>query len=142
MKTAELGSLVKIQYFIRLADGSNAESHKSYKPLSFKIGSAKVFKKLEEGVIGMQVGEKRRIPVRADEGYGMYQKELVLRLEKKVFPADIKLVPGRTVQYQNRDGERVNFIVNEVTDKTVTVDGNHPLAGLNLVYELEMLEIL
>jgi peptidylprolyl isomerase len=142
MKAAELGSLVKIQYIISLAEGSNAESEKSSKPLSFTIGSAKVFKKLEEGVIGMQVGEKRRIPVAADEGYGTYKKELVLRLEKKVFPEDIKLIPGRTVQYQNRDGERVNFIVNEVTDKTVTVDGNHPLAGLDLVYEVELLEVV
>lgn len=98
-------------------------------------------RKLEEGVVGMRVGEVRRIAVSAGESYGPYKKELVLRLDRSVFPADIKLVVGRTVQYQNRDGERVNLIVNEVTEKTVTVDGNHPLAGLDLVYEVELLEI-
>jgi peptidylprolyl isomerase len=141
MKIAEMGSLVKISYLISLEDGSKIEQERLKKPLSFKIGSGKIFKKLEEGVIGMQVAEKRRILISADEGYGQYKKDLVLRLERKVFPEDIKLQPGRTVQYQNRDGERVNFIVNEVTDKTVTVDGNHPLAGIDLAYEVELLEV-
>ncbi len=141
MNVAEKGSSVKIQYLIHLENGSKIEQEKTGKQLSFKIGSGKVLQKLEEGVVGMQVHEKRRIPVSAENGYGKYQKELVLRLDRNVFPGDIKLIPGRTVQYQNRDGERVNFIVNEVTEKTVTVDGNHPLAGLDLVYEVELLEI-
>ncbi len=141
MKIAATGSLVKIHYRISLEDGSKVEQEKTGRPLSFKIGSGKVFAKLEEGVIGMQANEKRRIPVAAQDAYGKYKKELVLRLDRKVFPEDIKLIPGRTVQYQNRDGERVNFIVNDVTDKTVTVDGNHPLAGLDLVYEVLLLEI-
>jgi peptidylprolyl isomerase len=141
MKAAEKGSSVKIRYLICLEDGSKVEQEKTGRPISFKIGSGKIFKKLEEGVIGMQVGEKRDIQIPAEEGYGNYKKDLVLRLDRKVFPQDIKLIPGRTVQYQNRDGERVNFIVNEVTDSTVTVDGNHPLAGLDLLYEIELLEI-
>ena len=58
-----------------------------------------------------------------------------------MFPPDLRLEVGRTVQYQNRDGERVNLVVNEVTEKTVTVDGNHPLAGLDLLYEVELLSI-
>ena len=141
MKVAENGNSVKIQYLIHLEDGSKVGQEKTARPLSFKIGSGKVLQRLEKGVVGMGVSEKRRIVITADEGYGRYKKELVLRLDRQVFPEDIKLIPGRTVQYQNRDGERVNFIVNEVTDKTVTVDGNHPLAGLDLVYEVELLEI-
>lgn len=141
MNVAKKGSSVKIHYLIGLEDGSKVEQEKTNKPLSFTIGSGKVFQKLEEGVIGMQMNERRKIVITAADGYGKYNKELVLRLDRKVVPEDIKLVPGRTVQYQNRDGERVNFIVNEVSDKTVTVDGNHPLAGLDLVYEVELLEI-
>jgi peptidylprolyl isomerase len=141
MKVAELGDSVKIRYHISLEDGSRVEQERTRKPLSFKIGSGNVLKKLEESIIGMHVTEKRRILIPVDEGYGKYKKELVLRLDRKVFPEDIKLVPGRTVQYQNRDGERINFVVNEVIDQTVTVDGNHPLAGLDLVYEVEVLEI-
>jgi peptidylprolyl isomerase len=141
MKVAEMGSSVKIHYRVGLEDGSKVEQEKTGRPLSFKIGAGKVFAKLEEGIVGMQVEERRRIPVAAEDAYGKYKKELVLRLDRKVFPEDIKLIPGRTVQYQNRDGERVNFMVNEVIDKTVTVDGNHPLAGLDLVYEVLLLEI-
>lgn len=141
MKTVAYGSSVKIQYSISLADGSKVERERTQEPLSFKIGLGQVFKKLEEELIGMQVNETRRIVVSADESYGRYKKEKVLRLDKKAFPADVKLIPGRTVQYQNRDGERVNFIVNEITDTNVTVDGNHPLAGLDLVYEVNVLEV-
>lgn len=141
MKTVAYGSSVKIQYSISLADGSKVERERTQEPLSFKIGLGQVFKKLEEELIGMQVNETRRIVVSADESYGKYKKEKVLRLDKKAFPADVKLIPGRTVQYQNRDGERVNFIVNDVTDTSVTVDGNHPLAGLDLVYEVKVLEV-
>ena len=141
MKTVAYGSSVKIQYSISLADGSKVERERTHEPLSFKIGLGQVFKKLEEGLVGMQVNETRRIAISADESSGQYKKEKVLRLDKKAFPADVKLIPGRTVQYQNRDGERVNFIVNEVTDTSVTVDGNHPLAGLDLLYEVHLLEV-
>ena len=141
MKTVAYGSSVKIQYTISLADGSKVEGERTHAPLSFKIGSGQVFKRLEEGLVGMQVNETRRIAVSAEESYGTYKKDKVLRLDKKVFPGDVKLIPGRTVQYQNRDGERVNFIVNEVTDTSVTVDGNHPLAGLDLIYEVNVIEV-
>jgi peptidylprolyl isomerase len=141
MKTAEIGCLVKIHYIISIANGNEIGQQKTSGPLSFKIGAGKVLQKLEEGVIGMRVGEKRRIAISAAAGYGEYKKDRVLRLERKIFPEDIKLIPGRTVQYQDRDGERVNFIVNEVTEKTVTVDSNHPLAGLDLVYDVELVEV-
>ena len=141
MKSAEMGSSVKIRYSISLEDGSAVGQENTKTPLSFKIGSGKVFRKLEEGVVGMQAQEMRRVKISADEGYGSYNKELVIRVERKMFPEDVKLIPGRTVQYQNRDGERVNLVVNEVNEKTVTVDANHPLAGLDLIYEVEMLEV-
>lgn len=142
MKVAEMGSSVRIRYFISLDDGSSVGRDKTSTPLSFKIGSGKVFKKLEEGVVGMQVNETRRVEIKAEEAYGRYNKENVLRVDRKMFPEDVKLIPGRTVQYQNRDGERVNLVVNAVSDTTVTVDANHPLAGLDLFYEVEMVEIL
>ncbi len=142
MKTAEMGSSVKIRYSISLDDGSSVGRDKTSTPLSFRIGSGKVFKKLEGGLVGMQVNETRRIEIKAEEGwYGRYNKENVLRVDRKMFPEDVKLIPGRTVQYQNRDGERVNLVVNAVSDTTVTVDANHPLAGLDLIYEVEMVEI-
>ncbi|KJR97765.1 MAG: hypothetical protein VR65_22260 [Desulfobulbaceae bacterium BRH_c16a] len=141
MKTAEKGTTVTIQFSILLDNGSIVGGPENKTPLTFTVGKGKVLRKLEDGILGMAVKENRKIHIDPAEGYGEYNKDLVLRVERKHFPPDIKLIPGRTVQYQNRSGERVNFVVNDVDEKTVTIDGNHPLAGLNLTYDVELLEV-
>jgi peptidylprolyl isomerase len=141
MKTAEWGSYLKIQFSITLDDGSVVGIAKEKSQLNFKIGDGKLLPALEEKIVGMVEREIKEILISPEEGYGQYNKELVLRVERKSFPPDINLTVGRTVQYQNRDGERVNFVVNAVDERSVTIDGNHPLAGLNLTYTVELLEV-
>lgn len=141
MNTAAFGKKVTISYVIRQVDGDMVEPDRSVRPLTFRIGNGKVLPRLEEEVVGMAVGDRRAIAVAPVDGYGEYNRDLVLRVDRKIFPPDLKLEVGRTVQYQNRDGERVNLMVNEVTESTVTVDGNHPLAGMQLVYDVEMVAI-
>jgi peptidylprolyl isomerase len=141
MKTAERGSYVKIQFSITLDDGSIVGIPEEKTQLNFKIGDGKLLPALESKIVGMSEKEIREIMISPEEGYGQYNKGLVLRVERKNFPHDLNLAVGRTVQYQNRDGERVNFVVNAVDEKTVTIDGNHPLAGLNLTYAVELLEV-
>lgn len=135
------GAKVTLRYSIILEDGTQVDSRNS-RPLIFTIGDGKVFKALEQGVVGMKVHEVRDILVNAEQGYGDYNDDLVLQVHREVFPEDLQLVVGRTIQYQNRDGQRANFIVREVSGDRVTLDGNHPLAGQNLTYRLEMLEIV
>ena len=142
MKTAERGSYVKIQFAITLDDGSVVGKPDEKAELKFKIGDGKVLPALETKIVGMQEKEIRKITILPEEGYGQYNKELVLKVDRKTFPPDLTLSVGKTVQYQNRDGERVNFVVNALDQKTVTIDGNHPLAGLNLTYNVELLEVL
>jgi peptidylprolyl isomerase len=142
MKTAEWGSYVKIQFSITLDDGRIVGIAKEKTQLNFKIGDGKVLPGLESQIVGMKDKEIKKIMISPEDGYGQYNKDLALRVERKNFPHDINLTVGRTVQYQNRDGERVNFVVNAVDEKTVTIDGNHPLAGLNLTYNVELLEVL
>lgn len=141
MKTAEKGKTVKIQFSIMLDNGRTVGGPEAKTPLTFTVGAGNILRKLDDGILGMAVKENRKIHISPVEGYGEYNKELVLRVERKHFPPDIKLIPGRTVQYQNRSGERMNFVVNDVDEKTVTIDGNHPLAGLNLTYDVELLEV-
>jgi len=141
MKTAEWGSYVKIQFSITLDDGRIVGIPKEKTQLNFKIGDGKILPALESQIVGMKEKEIKKITISPEDAYGQYNKELVLRVERKNFPHDINLTVGRTVQYQNRDGERVNFVVNAVDEKTVTIDGNHPLAGLNLTYNVELLEV-
>ena len=141
MKTAEWGSYVKIQFKITLDDGRIVGIPEEKTQLNFKIGDGKLLQALESKVVGMKEKEVKEIKITPEEAYGQYNKELVLRVERENFPHDLNLIVGRTVQYQNRDGERVNFIVNALDEKTVTIDGNHPLAGLNLTYKVELLEV-
>jgi peptidylprolyl isomerase len=142
MKTAKWGSYIKIQFSITLDDGSVVGIPEEKSQLNFKMGDGKLLPALEAGVVGMAEKEVRVIKISPDEGYGQYNKELVLRVERKNFPADINVTVGKTVQYQNRDGERVNFVVNAADDNLVTIDGNHPLSGLDLNYEVELLEVV
>ena len=141
MKTAEWGSYVKIQFTITLDDGRVVGIPEEKTQLNFKIGDGKILQALESQVVGMKEKEIKEIKVSPEDGYGQYNKDLVLRVERKSFPHDLNLAVGRTVQYQNRDGERVNFVVNALDEKSVTIDGNHPLAGLNLTYAVELLEV-
>lgn len=141
MKTAEKGNTVKILFSIRLDDGSVVGTSSEQSELTFNLGQRKILKGLEEGVVGMKVGEEKKIAISPEQGYGQYNKELVLRVDREEFPPDVELKAGRTVQYQNRDGERVNLVVNNVDENTVTVDGNHPLAGLDLIYEVKVIAI-
>jgi len=141
MKTAEWGSYIKIQFSIALDDGSVVGIPHEKSKLKFKIGDGKILPALEANIVGMAEKEIRKIKILPEDAYGQYNKELVIRVERNNFPPDINLEVGRTVQYQNRDGERVNFVVNALDDRTVTLDGNHPLAGLNLIYEVELLEV-
>ena len=141
MKVAETGSSVKILFSIRLDDGSVVGTSREKSELVFTIGQRKILKSLEDGVVGMKVDEVKKIFISPEQGYGPYNNELVLKVDREEFPPDVELKPGRTVQYQNRDGERVNLVVNSVDEKTVTVDGNHPLAGLDLIYEVKVVAI-
>jgi peptidylprolyl isomerase len=141
MKTAEWGSYVKIQFSISLDDGSVVGGPQEKTQLNFKVGDGKILPALESKIVGMKEKEIKDIKISPEDAYGQYNKDLVLRVERKSFPHDLNLTVGRTVQYQNRDGERVNFVVNAVDEKSVTIDGNHPLAGLTLTYTVELLEV-
>ncbi len=131
---------VTLRYSIILEDGTTIGDQNT-RPLTFKIGGGEVFPVLGHGVLGMRIGEVRKITVLPEQGYGSYNDDLVLQVDREVFPEDMKLVKGRTVQYQNRDGQRANFVIQEVNGDRVTLDGNHPLAGQELIYRLELLEI-
>ncbi len=139
-KLADKGTTVTLRYSIILKDGKQVAGQNT-KPLIFTIGEGKVFRALEKGVIGMSVNEVRDISISPEQGYGSYSNDLVLQVDREAFPEDLTLVPGRAVQYQNRDGERANFVVREVSNDRVALDGNHPLAGQDLIYRVELLKM-
>ncbi len=138
--SAVSGDTVTINYTIQLEDGSKIGDRKPMS-MAFTIGSGEVFPALDEAIIGMGLNQVRTVTISPEQGYGDYNENLVLQVEKAVLPDDMALIPGRTVQYQTRDGQRTNFVVQEVSGDRVTLDGNHPLAGQMLMYEVELQKI-
>lgn len=142
MKTVKVGKRVKLHYTVKLADGEVVGTSKGGMPLEFTVGKGKVLKGLEQGVIGMEVGESRTIEIPPEAGYGMRDESRVLRLKKSELPTQDDIAIGRTVQYMNESGGMVNLIIVGVDEDTVTLDANHPFAGKTLTYEVAVVAVM
>lgn len=141
MKKAEVGNFVKMHYTVKLSSGEIVGTSKKGMPLEFRIGRGKVFKRLEQGIVGMQAGESRTIEIAPEDGYGLRNEALVLKINKTELPTQNDIALGRTVQYMNESGSMVNLIIVDVGDDSVTLDANHPFAGKTLIYEVVLVAI-
>ncbi|RNC71741.1 MAG: peptidylprolyl isomerase [Desulfuromonadales bacterium] len=111
-------------------------------PMELTIGSDEFFTQIEEGLIGMAPGEKKTVTIPAEEAFGEYDEEKVFSIPREQFPADITPEVGQELVLTDEEGEDIGVTVVEVTDEGVTLDANHPLAGENITYEYELVEIL
>jgi peptidylprolyl isomerase len=141
MEEAAMGRRAKIHYTVKLQNGKAVGSSKGGQPLSFTIGRAKVFKKLEHGIIGMKVGDMRTIDIAAQDAYGIRDESRVMRIDRSKIDSTIELQVGRVVQYQSETQETVNLLIRDLDDDTVTVDANHPLAGEALTYTVHLVSV-
>jgi peptidylprolyl isomerase len=141
MTTAENGNTVKIHYTGTLSDGSVFDSSEGHDPLEFKIGSGQVIVGFEEAVIGMSVGESKDVTIPAEKAYGPYQDELVIKAPRDRIPPEIDPQVGQRLQMGGTGGELILVNVIEVTDEHVTLDANPPLAGKDLSFQIELMEI-
>ncbi len=134
------GDNVAIHYKGTLNDGTVFDSSEGREPLEFTVGSGMVIKGFDDGVTGMQVGEKKSIHIAVDDAYGPSSEEMIFDFDRADIPADIPLAVGETLNMH--DGQRaVPVIIREVTEEFVKLDANHPLAGQELNFELELVEI-
>lgn len=138
MKRAQLGSTVTVQYVGTLDNGKIFDSTSDEEPLEFIIGSNQVFPALEQGVIGMAVGEVRNIVLKAVEAYGPRRQENLLTISRSRFPADKPLVIGQKLSIEFSGGQARVMQITEITEESVTMDGNHPLVGLDLTFALRL----
>lgn len=141
MSQAANGDTVKVHYTGKLADGTIFDSSDGREPLEFTIGSNQVIKGFDQGVIGMAVGESKTVTIPPDQGYGEHVPDLVTEIGKDRIPADIEPKVGQKLQGTQPDGKQVVFTVSEVKDATVVLDANHPLAGKELQFEINLMEI-
>ena len=142
MTKAKRGDRVRVHYTGSLDDGTLFDSSRERDPLEFTLGDGQLIKGFELAVDGMSSGETKTVTIPAVEAYGPHREELVNDLPRSKIPPEIELNTGLQLEAQNPDGQSVRFVVAAFDAETVTLDGNHPLAGQDLTFEIEVVEIL
>lgn len=141
MTTAQIGNRVRVHYTGRLDDGEVFDSSEGGTPLSFTIGNGQVISGFETGVIGMAPGDTKTVQIACVDAYGERQSDGVLEVPRDEFPPDMPLEVGTSVQGQQSSGQTVTFTIMAVSDESVTLDANHPLAGKDLTFDLRLVSI-
>ncbi len=142
MTTAKDGDTVKIHYTGTLADGSTFDSSKGKDPLQFTLGSGQVIPGFEKAVIGMEIGATSTTTIVADEAYGQRREEYVQQVPKTQIPEGMDPQVGQMLQLEQPNGQNVIVTVTEVAEETITLDANHQLAGKDLTFEINLVEIV
>lgn len=142
MPSAQSGDTVRIHYTGRLADGTVFDSSEGGEPLSFTLGSGQVIPGFDQGVTGMDEGESKTIEIPAAEAYGPYRDDLALSVGRDQFPPNITPEVGQPLSLGLDDGGTLDVVVTEVGEQSVTLDANHPLAGKDLIFDLDLVEIV
>ncbi|MCP9767445.1 peptidylprolyl isomerase [Lacihabitans sp. LS3-19] len=140
MIMVKTGDIVSLHYKGTLNDGTVFDSSEGRDPLEFEVGSGMVIKGFDDGVMGMAVGEKKSIHIGVNEAYGPSNEQMIFKFDKAGIPGDVPLEVGGTLNMH--DGQQaVPVVIREIGDSYVLMDANHPLAGQELNFELEMVAI-
>jgi FKBP-type peptidyl-prolyl cis-trans isomerase 2 len=135
------GSTVTVQY--KLFSVDNRLLYESEEPLTFTVGEDDILPAFEANLMGLSAGDKHRFTLSPEEAYGAYQEELVFTLSRQQLMDDGEdIVPGQTLTLFTPEGESIMVTVLDVTDNTIKVDANHPLAGQTLIYEVQVLNVV
>lgn len=141
MKEPKKGDKVKVHYHGKLSTGETFDSSEGREPLEFEIGSGMVIKGFDDGVTGMKIGDRKTINIPVEEAYGPKVQEMIIDMPKTQFPQDMELEVGMPLVMSDNSGQQFQVVIVEIKEDTVTLDANHPLAGKELVFDLEMIEI-
>lgn len=142
MAPASKGSTVKVHYTGTLKeDGSRFDSSEGRDPLAFTLGEGQVIAGFERAVIGKSAGDSVTVEIPPEEGYGEPSDELVFTVKRTQLPPDIEVEEGGMLEVRTEDGGAAYVHIREFDDATVTLDGNHPLAGKTLVFDIAVVEV-
>lgn len=141
MQQVKSGDTVKVHYNGRLTDGTTFDSSAGREPLQFEVGSGMVIAGFDNGVVGMAVGDKKTIQIPVAEAYGPKNPEMVIEFPLSEFPEDMELEVGQRLNMTNGSGQIIPVVITEIGQETVMLDANHPLAGEDLVFDIELVEI-
>lgn len=142
MAKAAIGDTVRVHYTGRLADGTVFDTSLGREPLEFTIGDGRLIPGFEKAIIGMNTGETKTVSLLPEDAYGPYLEELTADVDISQFPPHIKPEVGLHLQIRQDNGSVVDVIITKIAGTTVTLDANHPLAGKELTFDIELLEVL
>lgn len=134
---AQKGDTVQVHYTGRLTDGQVFDSSDGGEPLEFEVGAGQVIKGFDDGVEGMNVGDKKQIEIEVEDAYGERIEGLVQTVAREGLNLDTEPQTGMNLVMQLPDGNQIPVAVTEVTDDSITLDANHPLAGQKLIFDVE-----
>ncbi len=141
MSEAKQGDTVRIHYTGTLNDGTTFDSSEGRDPLEFTVGTGQIIPGLEKAIPGMNVGEKKKVEVPCAEAYGEREPGAMQTVPRDQIPEEIEVKPGLQLQVQTPQGQVMSVTVAEVNESEVTLDANHPLAGRDLTFDIELVEI-
>ena len=141
MSTVENGNTVSVHYTGTLNDGTQFDSSRGRDPLSFQVGDGQVIPGFDNAVVGMTVGESKTFTIPADEAYGAKKEEAIQEVSKTRFPEGYDAQVGQTVTGQNEAGQNFQAQIIAEAEETVTLDFNHPLAGHDLTFDVELVSV-
>ena len=139
--TAEDGNTVKVHYTGTLDDGSVFDTSVGGEPLEFTLGQGQMITGFENAVRGMEVGQSKTVTIPADEAYGQYRDDLVLVVERSQLPEEREPEVGQQLYMQQPNGSVITVVIIELCETTATLDANHRLAGEDLTFEIELVEV-
>lgn len=141
MAQAQNGDTVKVHYTGKLEDGTVFQSSEGGDPLEFQLGQQQILPGIEKAVVGMDVGESKTTTIPADDALGPHRPDLVAVVPRAELPDDIQPEVGQQLLMREASGQELRVLVTDTDADSVTLDGNHPLAGRDLTFDLQLVEI-
>jgi len=141
MAQAKSGDKVQVHYTGKLKNGVIFDSSVDREPLEFTLGKGMMIPGFEAAVHGMAVGDSKTTTIPVEQAYGPVSEDMLVRVDRQEIPQDIELQPGLQLTMHQSNGQPIPVVVKEITDTSVMLDANHPLAGEDLVFEIQLVNI-
>lgn len=142
MTEVKSGDKIRVHYTGRLEDGSEFDSSRDREPLEITIDAGQVIPGFNDGLMGMKAGEEKTVNIPAEQAYGAHSPERIMKVPLDQLPTEPELTIGMTLVGSDQNGGQFQVTITELDDETATLDGNHMLAGKNLIFDLELIEII
>ncbi|MFX1466864.1 MAG: peptidylprolyl isomerase [Promethearchaeota archaeon] len=135
------GDKIKVEYTGTLDDGTVFDTSEGREPLEFEVGARQVIKGFDEAVLGLEIGEEKKVNLAPSESYGEYDPNLIKKISLDKLPPGEEPKPGMVLELRTSDGISFPARITEVAEQDITIDLNHPLAGKNLIFQIKVVDI-